>query len=374
MRSFSISFTDEEFDESVEQELVAREFGMTHDWLRVSSSDVAEAFPAALWHAEIPQFRTALVPMFLLSRRIRDAGVKVVLSGEGADEVFFGYDVFKETRLRESWAQWTPEDRRERIRRLYPYLKFFSDANVRALETVFARSVEGERDLLFSHALRIDNGRFAARLLNVEATDGDELTTELAARFRGIDVPALRRAQWIEFHTLLQGYLLSSQGDRMAFAHGVEPRCPYLSPAVVHYAASLPVEHHLPHDDNEKAVLKRAFRDVLPPRIVTRPKQPYRAPGTAALFAGPGRFVPWVEERLAEPELRCVEPLNVDHALRLAQKVRGTPSERISPREDQAFLLLLSLLELDRLFVRREGLSRSRTLPPLTQSRECFAP
>lgn len=374
MQSFSISFADEEFDESFEQDLVAKAFGMTHHRLRVSSADVAEAFPAALWHAEIPQFRTALVPMFLLSRRIRDAGVKVVLSGEGADEVFFGYDVFKETRLRESWAQWTPEERRERIRGLYPYLKFFSDANVRALETVFAKSVEGERDRLFSHALRIDNGRFAARMLNVEATDGDELTTELEARFRGIDAPGLRRAQWIEFHTLLQGYLLSSQGDRMAFAHGVEPRCPFLSPAVVSYAASLPVDHHLPPDDNEKAVLKRAFRDVLPPRILTRPKQPYRAPGTAAFFAAPGRFLPWVDERLAEPELRRVGPLNAEHALRLAQKIRGTPSERISPREDQAFLLLMSLLELDRLFVRREGMSLRRAAPPLTQTIDRVAP
>src|SRR5690606_26343092 len=108
--------------------------------------------------------------------------------------------------------------------------------------------------------------------------------------------------QWIELHTLLQGYLLSSQGDRMAFAHGVEPRCPFLSTALVSYAAQLPERYLLSDDGDEKHLLKHAFADALPRAITAKPKQPYRAPDAASFRdpADPSRFRDWVEELLGE--------------------------------------------------------------------------
>jgi asparagine synthase (glutamine-hydrolysing) len=372
LRSFSIAFDDARFDESADQNRVVQAFGVSHSSLKISHDDIAGSFSAALWHAEIPQFRTAFVPMFLLARFIRDHGIKVVLSGEGADEIFLGYDLFKETRLRAAWSSLTTADRQSRIRRLYPYLPHFSDTNVRAIEALFGRSAASNAGALFSHSLRLENGRFALRLLRTETSGLDALQQEIAAVAGFDSLPALKKAQWLEFHTLLHGYLLSSQGDRMMFAHGVEPRNPFLSPSVVSFACRLPEEFLLSEDDNEKKILKHAFREHLPSEILSKPKQPYRAPDAASFAASasdsPGRFVNWVEETLDEREVRSIEALDPEAASILVAKLRRTPREAISPREDQAFVLLLSLCVLNRQFIRREGLSLQKTCSPLTRT------
>ena len=370
LRSFSISFADAAFDESNDQERVVQDFGLSHASLRISAGDIANAFRSALWHAEIPQFRTAFVPMFLLAQFIRARGIKVVLSGEGADEAFLGYDIFKETRLRESWASLSPEVRRERVKRLYPYLPHFSEANARAIEAVFARSAASNHGLLASHALRLENCRFALRLLRTNEDGLDALRETLRATEGFDSLPAVKKAQWLEFHTLLQGYLLSSQGDRMMFAHGVEPRCPFLSPSVVEFAARLPESYLLSPEGNEKHILKRAFQSNLPAQILAKPKQPYRAPDASSFLVdggAAGQFTDWVEDILDERELRKIEVLDVDAAIRLTAKLRRTPREGISPREDQAFTLLISLCVLNAQYIRREGISLGR-VPPLVRT------
>jgi asparagine synthase (glutamine-hydrolysing) len=307
--------------------------------------------------------------MFLLARFIREQGIKVVLSGEGADEAFLGYDIFKETLLREAWSSLSQEQRRARIRRLYPYLPHFSEANISAVEAVFARSCASHTGPLFSHAMRLDNAGLALRLLRAGEDGLGGLRSAIQEVLEFESLSTLKKAQWIEFHTLLQGYLLSSQGDRMMFAHGVEPRNPFLSPAVVAYAASLPQEFLLSPAGDEKFVLKQAFRASLPREILEKPKQPYRAPDAQSFFAaGQGRFADWVEYLLDERRLRALHPVDPAAAMRLIAKIRRTPRGGVSPREDQAFVLLLSLSVLDRQFIRREGISRIGKRPPLARA------
>jgi len=370
LRVFSIRFADAQFDESRDQRLLVDALGLTYSAIEVTGEDISSAFSAALWHAEVPQFRTAFVPMFLLARSIRAQGIKVVLSGEGADETFLGYDIFKEARLRSAWSSLDPEERRQRIRGLYRYLPHFSEANVRSLEAVYARSSADTASPLASHAQRFANARFALRLLRAEAGALDGLVAAVEALPAFESQSLVRKAQWIEFHTLMQGYLLSSQGDRMAFAHGVEPRCPFLSSEVVAHAARLPERFLLSPEDDEKHLLKHAFRAALPPAITGKPKQPYRAPD-AASFRVPAdseRFSPWVEDVLSERSLRDVAPLDIETALRFVAKLRHTPREAVSPREDQAFVLLLSLAVLDRQFVRRLGVPAPARRPPLVRA------
>ncbi|HVY44222.1 MAG TPA: asparagine synthase (glutamine-hydrolyzing), partial [Minicystis sp.] len=136
LHTFSVEFEEPAFDESHDQRALRGFFGTEHEAVRVGPGDVARAFPQAMWHAEVPAFRTAFVPMFLLARAARAAGVVVVLSGEGADETFLGYDVFKETLVRAAWSE-----RRDvgALRRLYPYLPHFRDENAAALAAVFDR-------------------------------------------------------------------------------------------------------------------------------------------------------------------------------------------------------------------------------------------
>ena len=103
--TFSIRFEDAEYDEGHFQRLMAKRLGTDHREVVVSRRDIVDALPAVVWHAERPILRTAPAPLFLLSRTVRQAGIKAVLTGEGADEVFAGYDIFREGKIRRFWAR-----------------------------------------------------------------------------------------------------------------------------------------------------------------------------------------------------------------------------------------------------------------------------
>ena len=79
--------------------------GTEHHEVVVDSADIADVFPEVVYHAESPLLRSAPAPLYLLSRLVADAGYKVVVTGEGADEVLAGYDIFREGRLREFWLR-----------------------------------------------------------------------------------------------------------------------------------------------------------------------------------------------------------------------------------------------------------------------------
>ncbi|MEM7129852.1 MAG: asparagine synthase (glutamine-hydrolyzing) [Chloroflexota bacterium] len=348
VRTFSVSFDEASYDESDEQELVSRHLETAHTRLRVSNQDIANAFPHALWHAEVPIFRTAFVPMYLLSQSVQAAGIKVVLTGEGSDESFLGYDIFKETLLRLQWPHLTDAaEKQTRLARLYPYLAHFQ-RNSAQLVSVFDQFIQEQTSGLFSHEIRFSNSRFGLRLLNSPTDQGlgplRRLLEDHDAEFSQLS--PLERAQWLEFKTLLAGYLLSSQGDRMSFAHGVETRMPFLDPNVVHWAWSLPTGLKLNDDNDEKYILKQTFAEKLPQAILQRAKQPYRAPDAAAFLQE--QPPDYLEAILSEQELKKLGFVNLDFAQRLVQKVRRTSPERISQRENQAFVFLLSLALLHR--------------------------
>ena len=105
LRTFSVTFDDNEFDESRFQTDAARFLGTEHHQIRCSRTEISSNFPEVVRHIEQPVLRTAPAPMYLLSKLARDAGCKVVITGEGADEVFGGYDIFKEAKVRRFWAR-----------------------------------------------------------------------------------------------------------------------------------------------------------------------------------------------------------------------------------------------------------------------------
>ena len=165
LRTFSIAFAEAEFDESPYQAAAAEYYGTTHTTLRITNGEIAEAFPEAVWHAEAPFFRTAPVPMLLLSRCVRETGIKVALTGEGADEAFLGYDIFKETLLRDSWDASDDARRRELIGKVYPYLDHFNERNASSLVSFYGMFASERTPGLFSHEVRFHNASFSRRLL-----------------------------------------------------------------------------------------------------------------------------------------------------------------------------------------------------------------
>ena len=287
LRTFSITFDDPRLDERAFQLLAAERLRSEHRVQAIGPDDVAAVFPDVVRHAETPVVRTAPAPMYRLARLTRDSGIKVVLTGEGSDELFLGYDLFKETALRLFCLRQPQSRMRPRLfERLYPYL----DAQGRRGD-FWQRSfldAGSPEDPLFSHLPRFlltarikdfYSADFRAAVREVDPLE--ELRASLPARFQ--DWSPLNRAAYLEMVTLLSPYLLSTQGDRMSLAHGVEARYPFLDHRVFELASALPTRSKL-QGLREKAVLRRWAKDVVPAEIQQRAKQPYRAPDVPAFF------------------------------------------------------------------------------------------
>ncbi|HET7733720.1 MAG TPA: asparagine synthase (glutamine-hydrolyzing), partial [Paludibacter sp.] len=251
LRTFSIGFTDDEFDETFYQDLAVDYFKTEHARIICSSEDIAEKFPAVVWHSETPLLRTAPTPMHLLSGLVRSQNVKVVITGEGADELLGGYNIFKEAIIREFWAKDPKSKYRPLLlKKLYPYLPHMKVANGAALKMFFGYKLEETDSPVYSHLLRWNNTsrikNYLSEDLQKEIADYDpvdELAAKLEDKFKGVDL--LSRAQWLEVSLFMSGYLLSSQGDRMAMANSVEGRYPFLDYRLMEFCMKLPPDYKL---------------------------------------------------------------------------------------------------------------------------------
>jgi len=340
LRTFSVSFDDVGLDESMFQEMVASAVRSRHVKRRISGADIARVFPAVVRHAETPLLRTAPAPMYLLAEATRQSGIVCVLTGEGSDELFLGYDLFKEVQVREFCRRQPSSRVRPRLfDRLYPYVRTAVRGELWHRAMLEAGSVG---DALDSHVPRF---RLAARIRSFyhpawleEIGDSDALTAVRDSLPPGFATwRPLARAAYLEITTLLPSYLLSSQGDRMMMAHGVEGRFPFLDPQLFAYAISLPERSKL-CGLREKEILKRWARTVIPAAIVDRYKQPYRAPNSAPFFAG---AMPDYVRELLDPtaieQTGIFAPAAVDGLVRRAKAGRT-----ISDAENQAVVAILS--------------------------------
>lgn len=305
LRTFGIGFEDKAFDESAYQNEMARFAGTQHAHLVTTNGQIAGCLPEAIWHGETPVLRTSPAPLYLLAHAVRQSGLKVALTGEGADEIFGGYDIFREAKARRFWAQ-HPESkfRHALIDRLYPYL-FGDPGSRRALKSFFGSALENTAHPFFSHALRWRTTSRAKALFSAEfrqaarGYDGcEELRGLLPAAFASWE--NLAQAQYLEIKILLSNFLLSAQGDRMAMAHGVETRMPFLDHRVIEFMSRVPAKWKI-RGMREKFILKKTFRHCLPEKIVSRPKQPYRAPLKPALLHDGW---PMLRQQLAVDSLR----------------------------------------------------------------------
>jgi len=354
LRTFSVTFDDAEFDESAYQREASQWLGTEHENVRCSAGDIQRVFPDVVWHAERPLFRTAAAPMFLLSRLVRDRGFKVVLTGEGADEILGGYDIFKETKIRR-FCSAAPQSRLRPLllRRLYPYLPNVQSQSDPYLRAFFAASSAGCDDPLFSHMPRWTS---SARLRLFYSPDVREAVANQSCPIEDmrsllpISHPqwdSFARAQFLETAHLLPGYILSSQGDRMAMAHGVEGRYPFLDPRVVAFAASLPARLKM-KTLQEKYLLKLAVRGLVPESILRRPKQPYRAPDASSFFAA--GCAEYVEELLAPARIKADGLFDARAVASLHAKARAGKAS--STRDNMAFVGILSTQLLVDRFIR----------------------
>jgi asparagine synthase (glutamine-hydrolysing) len=357
LRTFSVSFTDERFDEAHFQQTAVRALGTEHRTIQCSEEDIGLVFPEVIWHTETPLLRTAPAPLYRLSRLVRDNGFKVVLTGEGADEIFAGYNIFREDKIRRFWSKNPNSVLRPRLlAKLYPYV--FSEGNEKAkifLESFFKKNLSMVNSPVYSHMLRWQNTAQIKSFFSndlkrsVDSLEGffDRFESTLPPDFMSWE--PLSRAQYTESTIFLSNYLLSSQGDRMGMANSIEGRYPFLDHRVVELAAKVPTQYRL-NGLNEKYILKNAARNIIPDEIVDRPKQPYRAPISRCFF-GP-RTHGYVGELLSEEALKKAGYFDPHKVSKLVSKCHGQRGQIMSERENMALVGILSTQLLDHQFVR----------------------
>jgi asparagine synthase (glutamine-hydrolysing) len=283
-KTFSITFSDKEYDESEYQNDMVKHINSEHHSVNITYEKIDRYFPEAVYHFERPVFRTAPVPLFLLSEIVRENNIKVVLTGEGADEVLLGYDSYKELKLLEFWSRFPDSKiRPQLIKKLYPHLSHYNDDSQYGMMKMFYEDFLVDYDNeLASLNIRIHNNKILQNYF--EKGSGIEFDKNSLIQDIRMWLPdnynnftLLQKNQYLEMRTLLSGYLLSSQGDRMSMAHSVEGRYPFLDHRLVDMLFTMNERYKL-NGFNQKYLLKKSYQSNIPSSIINRAKRPYMAP------------------------------------------------------------------------------------------------
>jgi len=354
LRTFSVSFDDVAFDESEHQKKMIDYLGAEHSTIRCTSADIGSIFPDVIWHAESVVLRTAAAPLYLLAKLVRDSGYRVVLTGEGSDEILAGYDIFKEVKVRRFLERNPASKFRQLIlNRLYPSLKNYPTKSLPYTASFFKAQTSAYPVEFYSHIPRWSRTTMVKMFFSQELKNAlqkyeciDDLSKYVSdGIYRADDIS---RAQYLETKTLLPNYLLSSQGDRVAMAHSIESRFPFLDHRLVDFCGKLPPTMRM-RALTEKYILKKSMMGLLPDSILKRTRQPYISSDAKSFFTN--RSQDYTDELLSEKNLKISGLFNMKSVQLLVKKCRQNPV--LGFRENMAVVGIVSTQLLHDLFIRK---------------------
>lgn len=279
--TFSVGFAEPELDERKHARRVARHFGTEHHEIELTERAALEFLPTLIHHQDEPLGDPVCMPLHFVCGLARRQGVKVVLAGEGADELFWGYPRYLKTINR--WrairaALALPGPLRRTLPRLTGRVRggYLSEA----LEGVAAGR------LLPMHLPVGPSRRERAEILGGDGASGWQPSPAVGDWERPLDTLALDTQEY-EFDVRLPELLLM-RIDRFSLSNSVEARVPFLDPALVDFVYGLPPAYKLSGGET-KLVLRRAIGDLVPDWVMARPKQGFGAP-----------VVSWLQLRFGE--------------------------------------------------------------------------
>ncbi|PGL12212.1 asparagine synthase (glutamine-hydrolyzing) [Bacillus cereus] len=280
MNTFSISFSDNNLDEAEYQKVMSEKLNSKHRQLKITDTMIIDNLYNVILHLQTPILRLGAIPMYLLAEFVHNNGFKVALSGEGADELFGGYDIFKEAKIR-AFCEKDPKSKLRPLlyKKTNSYINNFNNNNSAALATFFNQVRSSE--LFSSHAIRFQFGEYCSQFFSdtmkkilKDYSVKEDLAIDLPSGFE--NYTNISKAQYLEIKTFMSNYLLSTQGDRVSMAHSMECRYPFLDNDVAAFAFSLNDRYKI-NVLNEKYILKELAKKYLPDEIINRKKFPYRA-------------------------------------------------------------------------------------------------
>jgi len=283
LRAYTLSFDHADYDEAAIAEAQAKLSGAEFCRIDIRSEHTADHFSDALYHAERPFANAHVVAKYLLSRAVRDDGIKVVMTGEGSDEILAGYPHFR----RDEVLYGRNLDAETR-RTLLSQLEQANRASAGILMPQPGTQIESVRLAMgfvpsqLETWSQIGNGLLAVtsdefRCAFAERDTYRQLmnTLDVERQLAGRDV--VNQSLYVWAKTMLPNYILSNLGDRMEMAHSVEGRLPFLDHHLVEAVAKMPVSMKI-SGMTEKWVLREAARPVITDTVYRRQKHPFMSP------------------------------------------------------------------------------------------------
>jgi asparagine synthase (glutamine-hydrolysing) len=296
LRAYTLSFDHADYDEVDLAEEQARRSGAEFCRIDLRADHLADHFADAVWHAERPFANAHVVAKYLLSRAVRDSGVKVVLTGEGSDEIFAGYPHFRRDLILYGAGDVDADTRARRLAELEAANRVSAGMLMPAGMTGL-KAVERALGYVPSNLevwaqvgaglLRVVDEEFAERYRDRDTFRLMLSTLDVERQMAGRH--PVNQSLYVWGKTMLPNYILSNLGDRMEMAHSVEGRLPFLDHHVVAEAVRMPVSMKI-NGTIEKYVLREAARPVLTDAVYRRQKHPFMSPPATlqqegALFA-----------------------------------------------------------------------------------------
>lgn len=319
--SFSIGFTQKEISETQYQRMMSGYIESSHHEIIFGWPEILERLASMIYHSECPVKETYNTCSMALSEAARQAGIKVILTGEGADELFAGYVGYR-------FDQFGIRDKK----------KFDFET---ILEEQLREKLWGNPDLFYEidqYAFKEVKLSLYSRLINDRFSEVNCLEHELVRQEKLKERHIVHQRSYLDFKLRLSDHLISDHGDRMSLANSVEARYPFLDLQLIEFATRVPPNLKL-NQFTEKYILRKVAEGLVPPEIVNREKYGFHAPGSPFLLR---QNSAWVNDLLSYERIRRQGYFNPDTIERL-KKQYSRPDFRLNlPFENDLLLIVLT--------------------------------
>lgn len=266
--TFSVGFNYENFDETSEAKELSERLGVQNFLKHITAEECFDAFPTIQYHMDEPQSNPSSVPLYFLSKLAREH-VTVVLSGEGADEIYGGYEWYDETPMMRKYKK-IPAPLRRAAAAVAAKLPYFKGHD-------FIVKGSGKPEDYFIGQALVFTEKEARDILKDKYKCGPtarEVARPIYDKVK--DLSELEKKQYLDMNLWLPGDILL-KADKMSMAHSLELRVPYLDREVMREAQALPAKFKIDGRDT-KAVLRTAANKTLPDEWAHRPKKGFPVP------------------------------------------------------------------------------------------------
>lgn len=354
VEAFTLTFDEADYNERIQAEEMAAFCGANFNPVPISQTDIASGFEDTVWHAERPIINGHAVAKYFLSKAVNKAGLKVVLTGEGSDEIFGGYAHFRQDLITAN-PHASELEKKVLSKKLHDSNRISSGLMLADKDYFINEQVQARLGFaphwmrsFGSHTTQI------GKILSDESKNKFQERNNLSHVLNFIDIAGqiegrdpLSRSLYLWSRIMLPYYLLTVMGDRTEMAHSIEGRLPFLDHKVVEYAVNMPT-HLKVNNMVEKFALREAAKPYITKTIYERPKHPFTAP--PSFIAKDKTMAMFIEDTLRGSELAKIPFINQLKVIQILDNFKNLNDVQ----KTQCHLMLMALTSLSLLQKRFE--------------------